>query len=100
MALFFTYHLFVFTELLCTMKITPGCGDGLLYHVSKGKPIGTLGGNHYAAFCTPSSCNCRVQLSQYVFLVLLRVDAGIYLHLKESDFIAACITTITTETLS
>lgn len=102
MALFFQIPLVFFSWLsYCTQwKSRLGGVTDRSTMSAKRKPCWSFGGGtHYAACCTPSSCNCRVQLSRYVFLGLLRVDAGIYLHLKESEFIAARIATITTETL-
>lgn len=71
------------------------------YSTTSGRanPVGLRGGTHYEGCCTPSSCNCRVLLSQDIFLVLFSVDAGIYLNLKEKELIAACIKTITSESV-
>lgn len=40
---------------------------------------------------TPSPCNCRVLLSQELFLLLLRVEPGLRLNLEEKEFIMACL---------
>ena len=43
---------------------------------------------------TPSPCNCRVLLSQELFLLLLRVEKGTHFNLDEEVLNMACLTSI------